>query len=549
MRDNKRPAAFRGGPLHIRTGNGDNRRLEDIGMRRIMIWLGWILLALVVLAISGLLLADHLTPRATGTPSSALPLQPAQTAIDRELAPWLAEHPGQTGATLLPNGLDAFAVRATSARLAGRSLDLQYYMWHDDLVGRLLAREIHAAAERGVRVRLLLDDINTKGLDPALLALDAHPNIEVRLYNPFRNRHGLWRLLEMVQRFFSINHRMHNKAWIVDGRLAVVGGRNIGNEYFDASERVNFRDLDMLLLGPAVGDASDVFDRFWNSDAVVPIHALNPQSPARLQALVQRITHEPEAAGAQVYMQRLAASPSVQRLVNHELVLHWSPNITVASDPPQKRRGDDRQAWLQPRLIAHLDEARAQVELISPYFVPGDNGTRRLLELRHDGLGVGVVTNSLAANDVPAVHSGYERYRPRLLDGGVELFELRRNGPKVATSLFGSSGASLHTKAFVIDNRRGFVGSFNLDPRSANLNTEMGVLFDDPALGHDLHQEYLRLASPTLSYRVQRGKNGKMQWLDGATQPPQVLDHEPEAGWWLRSITRVMSWLPIESQL
>jgi len=518
-------------------------------MRRIMIWLGWTVFALAVLALSGLLLADHLTPRATGMPSSALPLQPAQTTIDRELAPWLAEHPGQTGATLLPDGLDAFAVRATSARLAGRSLDLQYYMWHNDLVGRLLAREVHAAAERGVRVRLLLDDINTKGLDPALLALDAHPNIEVRLYNPFRNRSGLWRLLEMVQRFFSINHRMHNKAWIVDGRLAVVGGRNIGSEYFDASERVNFRDLDMLLLGPAVGDASQVFDNFWNSSAAVPISALNPQTPERLQALVTRLADEPENPGAQMYLQRVAASPSVQRLVNHELTLHWSANIVVASDPPLKHRNADRSDWLQSRLMPHLDDTHDEAMLISPYFVPGTNGARHLLDLTEAGVRVGVVTNSLAANDVPAVHSGYERYRSRLLDGKVELFELRRRGPKVNASLFGSSGASLHTKAFVIDSRRGFVGSFNLDPRSANLNTEMGVLFDDPGLGHDLREEYLRLASPELSYQLQRGKNGQMQWLDRSTQPPQVLTHEPEAGWWLRSITRVMSWLPIESQL
>lgn len=518
-------------------------------MRRIMVWLGWSVLALVVLATSGLLLADHLTPRATGAPSSALAPQPAQTAIDRELAPYLAEHPGQTAASLLPDGLDAFAVRAASARLAGRSLDLQYYMWHDDLVGRLLAREIHAAAARGARVRLLLDDINAKGLDAALLALDADPHIEVRLYNPFRNRRGVWRLLEMVQRFFSINHRMHNKAWIVDGRLAVVGGRNIGNEYFDAGERVNFRDLDMLLLGPAVNDASAIFDRFWNSDAVVPIAALNPQSPERLQALANSLAHEPDTPDAQVYMQRLADSPSVQRLVNHELALHWSARITIASDPPQKRRGGDRQDWLQPRLAAHLDEARDEVALISPYFVPGDNGTGRLLDLVRAGLRVGVVTNSLAANDVPAVHSGYERYRARLLDGGVTLFELRRHGPRLSTSLFGSSGASLHTKAFVIDSRRGFVGSFNLDPRSANLNTEMGVLFDDPGLGQDLHHEYLRLASPTLSYRLQRGKNGRMQWLDASTQPPRALTHEPDASWWLRTTTRVMSWLPIESQL
>ena len=518
-------------------------------MRRMMIWLGWGLLALVLLVISGLLLADHLTPRTTGAPSTALPLQPAQTPIDRELGPYLAAHPGETAATLLPDGLDAFAARAASARLAGRSLDLQYYMWHDDLVGHLLAREVYAAAERGVRVRLLLDDINTKGLDPALLALDAHPNIEVRLYNPFRNRSGVWRLLEMVQRFFSVNHRMHNKAWIVDGRLAVVGGRNIGDEYFDASSRVNFRDLDMLLAGPAVADASGIFDAFWNSSAAVPIAALNPQTPQALHALAARLASESALPGARDYLRRVAASPSAQRLVNHELSVHWSASIVVASDPPLKFRSSDRQSWLQRRLIAHLDGAHREVLLISPYFVPGTNGTATLVGLAHADAQVGVITNSLAANDVPAVHSGYERYRRKLLHGGVELFEIRRNGPKPNQGLFGSSGASLHTKAFVIDGERGFVGSFNIDPRSANLNTEMGVLFADAGLAQDLRQEYLRLAAPALSYQVRRAPDGSLQWLDRSSQPPRVLGHEPDAGWWLRATTRVMSWLPIESQL
>lgn len=518
-------------------------------MRRMMIWLGCGMFALVLLMISGLLLADRLTPRATGAPSSALPMQPAQTPIDRELAPYLAVHPGETAATLLPDGLDAFAARAASARLAGRSLDLQYYMWHDDLVGHLLAREVYAAAERGVRVRLLLDDINTKGLDPALLALDAHPNIEVRLYNPFRNRSGVWRLLEMVQRFFSVNHRMHNKAWIADGRVALVGGRNIGDEYFDANRSVNFRDLDMLLLGPAVADASAIFDDFWNSSAAVPIEALNPQTPENLHGLVAALAHESADAAAQVYLGRVAASPSAQRLTNHELVPHWSANITVASDPPQKTKGADRRGWLQPRLAAHLDGMHREVLLISPYFVPGKQGTATLLGLARGGTRVGVVTNSLAANDVPAVHSGYERYRDRLLDGGVSLFEIRRHGPVATHGLFGSSGASLHTKAFVIDGARGFVGSFNLDPRSANLNTEMGVLFDDPGLARDLRQEYLRLAAPVLSYAVRRGADGSTQWLDRSTQPPQVLEHEPDTSWWLRTTTRAISWLPIESQL
>ncbi|MGO1893526.1 MAG: phospholipase D-like domain-containing protein, partial [Luteimonas sp.] len=192
--------------------------------------LGWGLFTLAVMVTSGVFLADHLTPQATGAPSHALPVQPDQTLLDRELTPLLARHPGQSGVVMLVDGRDAFAARAIATRRAGRSIDLMYYIWQDDVTGHLLLRELREAAERGVRVRMLLDDINTSGKDGALLAMGEHPNVEVRVYNPFRNRDGIRRLMEMVQRVWSINHRMHNKAWIADGRVAVVGGRNIGVE-------------------------------------------------------------------------------------------------------------------------------------------------------------------------------------------------------------------------------------------------------------------------------------------------------------------------------
>src|SRR5690606_27238014 len=217
---------------------------EPTPARRLLAIAAGTVLTLVALVGSGLLLNERLAPKATGAPGHALPLQATQTEIDRELAPLLAANPGKTGALLLPDGLDAYAARAMTAQKAGRSLDLQYYIWHDDLTGHLLVREVHAAAERGVRVRILLDDMNAAGRDPQWMALDAHPNIELRLYNPFRNRSGIERGLELVQRVFSVNHRMHNKAWIADGRVAIIGGRNIGEKYFAAAGTVNFRDLD-----------------------------------------------------------------------------------------------------------------------------------------------------------------------------------------------------------------------------------------------------------------------------------------------------------------
>jgi putative cardiolipin synthase len=519
-------------------------------LRRLLRFLGWTVLGLLGVMLSGALLADYLTPPATGAASHVLPVLPAQTELDRELAPLLAQHPGQTGVIVLPDGLEAFATRALATRKAGRSLDLMYYMWHDDLAGRLLAKEVYAAAERGVRVRLLLDDINTEGLEPQLLAMDAHPNIELRLFNPFRNREGPSRLLEVLQRASSINHRMHNKAWIADGRVAVVGGRNIGEEYFSAAAEVNFRDLDLLLFGPAAAQAGAIFDSYWNSAAAVPIAALNPQSPATLRALLADLQRADADPRAEPYWQRVGATRGVLAYHRQQLHPYWTQHIEVIADPPLKLRGDDQTGWLVHRLAGTITAAQREALLISPYFVPGDEGTDALATMVGRGVHVGIVTNSLAANDVPAVHSGYATYRGALLDQGVRLYELRaRRGRDGAPAAFGGSGASLHTKAFVIDGRRGFVGSFNLDPRSADLNNEMGVLFDDSGLGAEVRREYARLAGPALSYWTYRAPDGDVHWLDRAHPPQVVLEHEPDTGRWQRAKAQLLAWLPLESQL
>lgn len=517
--------------------------------RRLLRWLFIALCVLVLLVLSGLLLADHLTPKAQGTPSQTLPLQPAQSAIDREVERLQALHPQQSGVGFLSDGLDAYAARTVITRHAARSLDLQYYIWHDDLVGHLMAQELHAAAERGVRVRILLDDMNAHDKDALMVALDAHPNIEIRLYNPFRNRDGLWRLVEMVQRFFSVNHRMHNKSWIADGRVAIVGGRNIGEEYFSARPDVNFRDLDLLVAGPAVGQASAIFDSYWNSETAVPVAALASPTPAQLAQLLHASASDARLDSAQPYLQRLQQSPTARAFFLEPANLHWSSRVEIVSDPAMKHRRDDREQWLVARLVRELEATTHKALLISPYFVPGNEGTEGFAALVQRGAMVGIVTNSLAANDVAAVHSGYMHYRAPLLRGGVHLYELKAHGNAEAGGLFGSSGASLHTKAFVLDDARGFVGSFNLDPRSAYLNTEMGVLFDDPVLAAQLRDEFLRLAAPEQSYWVSLDAQGEVRWLDRAAQPPALLDREPDTSWWQRASARVISWLPLESQL
>ncbi len=529
-------------PLQSAREYGDDMR------KRLKKIFAWGLVGLVALIASGLLLADHLTPQATGAPSWTLPLERDATAIDRELMPLLDRNPGMSGVILVPDGLDAFASRAISARQAGRSLDVQYYIWKDDLAGHLLLNELWQAAERGVRVRLLLDDISTRGKDGALLAFDQHPNIEIRVYNPFRNRDGLARLLEMVQRAWSITHRMHNKAWIADGRVAVVGGRNVGLEYFDAAEDVNFRDLDVVVFGPEVNSANAIFDAFWNSQAVVPISALNSKSARRLDAVMAGIREEVESPEARRFLDLVDTSDSVRRYFLQTLEPYWSSSLRIMSDPPVKRNGDRRDGWLITPILEDLRSARGKALVVSPYFVPGPEGVVLMAQSVRAGVHVGVVTNSLAANDVLAVHSGYSRYRKQMLRHGVALYETK---PGVATesSVFGSSGASLHTKAYIVDDRRGFVGSFNVDPRSIDLNTEMGLFFDDPALGAALRELYVHLSSPELAYWVYINDEGRLRWLDAAATPPEVLGNEPESTRLQRLLVWFMTWLPIESQL
>jgi cardiolipin synthase C len=508
----------------------------------------WGLFSLAALIGSGLLLANHFTPPANGEKSTALPVQADATELDRELTPLLVGHPGKTGALLLTDGVDAFAARALSAQKAGRSLDLQYYIWHDDLTGRLLGREAWRAAERGVRVRMLLDDMNAEGMDSKLLLLDSHPNIELRLYNPFRNRTGPARIVELIQRIVSVNHRMHNKAWIADNRVAVVGGRNIGVEYFGAGDEVNFRDLDMVLFGPAVAEASAIFDLYWNSAAAVPLAGLARAPEGAFDDLAEAIETEAASGAAQRYLQRVAASPNVRDYAGKQLEPFWSDRIHLVADPPLKWEDDNQDDWLVHRIERDLSSARHKVLLISPYFVPGPEVTKAMTDLAARKVTVGVVTNSLAANDVAAVYGAYQPYRDDLLRGDVRVYELRAQGHP-DSSLFGTSGASLHTKAYSVDDARGFIGSFNLDARSAYLNTEMGVMFDDPQLAKAVRDEYLRLAGPDLSYWMHLNAQGEPRWLDRVSQPPRSIATEPDTDRLQRFNAHAIAWLPLESQL
>ncbi len=486
------------------------------------------------------------------------PELPPQTAIaprdvgplDERVGQAEARHPGESAFRLVSEGTEAFVIRAHTAHLAARSIDVQTYIWHADLTGRFLANELLDAADRGVRVRLLVDDLDARNNNYGFAALDAHPNIEVRMFNPLASRQGTISMaFEFLAGMKHLNRRMHNKSWIVDNRIAVAGGRNLGDEYFGAGEEVNFVDLDFAMIGPVVRDVSASFDRFWNSEHTWPVSLLSPEGatePAltKVRPLLQEAANESRDSR---YARMLAGDPAAQRLLAGDWPMTWTARYEFVSDRPDKldRAAEVGSSGVAQGLAPLFLEERESLSIISPYFVPGEGGTERLVSQQEAGSTVRIVTNSLAANDVAAVHGGYSRYREKLLQGGVELWELKpqRDGA-VESSLFGSSGASLHTKAITADGEVLFVGSFNLDPRSVSLNTEQGVIVHDPGLAAQLESLFSRMASGSRSWRVTL-QDGQLGWSDELGD----YDKEPDASGWRRFQAWLARVLPIESQL
>ncbi len=475
----------------------------------------------------------------------------AATPLGHASEPASKAHVGQSGVLALSEGREAFAARVLLAQAAERSLDVQYYIWHADLTGTLMLQALKEAADRGVRVRLLLDDNNTSGLDTTLAALDSHPNLEVRLFNPFMQRSARW--IGYLTDFGRLNRRMHNKSFTADNQVTIMGGRNIGDEYFDAGQDLAFVDLDVLAIGAIVPQVSADFDLYWASASAYPLAALLPAAdPHALDRLAEHAARVRGDAAAAPYLAALAESAFIRHLIAGELKLEWC-EVRLVSDDPAKALGRARKKALLPHRLAQvLGAPEQELLLVSPYFVPTASGTATLAGLSTRSVSVRVLTNSLAATDVPAVHAGYAKRRHALLASGVELFELKpdRHAPRSSPAdrkFTGSSGASLHAKTFAVDRRRVFIGSFNLDPRSAALNTESGLVIDSARLASRLSDAFADQL-PQQSYTLQLDAAGRIVWRDlqSPDGPPQVYHHEPQTSVWRRAMVRLLSWLPIE---
>ncbi|MCL4674541.1 MAG: phospholipase D family protein [Pararhodobacter sp.] len=505
-------------------------------------WLLWGLIVPVVLVGASLLSiwsAGRFAKRNRGAPSTAIP-PGLGTALDALLAPLEDLHAEQSAVALVEDPGLALRLRLASAQLAGRSLDLLYYIWRDDLSGRVLARAILDAADRGVRVRMLLDDVNMLDRDPAYRALDRHPGIEVRVFNPIRNRdRGLRRGLEILLTLLPYNRRMHGKLWLADGRIGITGGRNVADEYFglaagrEQGPHLDYDDLDTLLAGSVLRDAETLFDTFWNSGVALPIRTLWPGKRTRLGRFRKRLTAYLDRPAAIDRLQPVALQHPRQAVETLALErLHWTPHVTFLADPPHKALGAKPDGWMPVSLLPLVRDATRSLSIVTPYFVPGTQGLVALTALAARGVRVEIITNGLARADNLLVYGAYRWYRDRLPGRNVALYEV---------AALAEPRRTLHSKAFLVDDTRGFIGSFNFDLRSAYLNTEMGVVFDDPYLVAALRRLIDAARAPDRAFAV--ALDGRRPaWSRGKAPVTHV---EPESSVTKRAVTYVIGRLPI----
>jgi putative cardiolipin synthase len=494
------------------------------------------------------------------------------TALGKRASEILGDQTDKSAMYVINEGTDAFFARMVLLAKAEKSIDVQYFIWHADLIGKLLFNELISAADRGVHVRVLLDDlvVDTE-VESLLYAIDQHDNIEVRLFNPFASRG--FRLADFVTDGQRINRRMHNKSFTADNKATIVGGRNIGNEYFSADEESNFNDLDVLAVGPVVNEVEKQFDTYWNSQVVIPVSAFdhNMATTEDLEDARKDLIQFKRSQQDSKYAHDLRSSGIYKRLINaaDDSSKHtdhiFRGDVQVVYDDPAKSTGKSEEdiVYLKSLMKPHLDKIKHSFEIVSPYFVPGDSGTEYLTGLVSDGINVRLLTNSLSSTDGIMAQSGYARKRIELLKGGVEIYELKNDWKTHASrSLRRSAKAKsgLHAKTYIFDRKEIFIGSFNFDQRSANINTEVGVVYQVTEMAQLIASAVFDTSITDRAYRVQLHiehenvegieiEQEKVIWIETRDGKEIRYDKDPNTSGWRRFYEDVFSILPIESQL
>jgi len=477
-------------------------------------------------------------PYVRPAPEYAMPAQPDGVFFDIESTIRTTHGPEASGFELLDSNEDGLQWRLTLIDLARHSIDVQYYLWYGDDAGRILAKRLLDAADRGVKVRMLVDDLNTLFSDAGSIAMrdriaalmDAHPNLELRLFNPWSNREIAGRIGEGMSDMHRVNQRMHNKSIIVDNRATIIGGRNIGDEYMGLHAAFNFHDLDVLGIGPVARQASAVFDAYWNSDWVMPVSALkistSPDEQAEaLTKLVERITEAQSLTRFSIQPQ--SWSDELEALQD---TLHIGTS-QVYSDLPT---ADTIEHVMLEQIHSMLGAAQQELLIVNAYIIPAERGIAALRKLKNRGVKMKILTNSLASHDVPAVNSHYKQWRKPILEAGAELYEIRHDAAiqsQVSDTLpTQSKFMGLHSKTMVVDRERVYIGSMNFDPRSAQINTEMGVFVESLGLAEALARLIERDLQPVNSWQVELDHDGELRWINDN----ESVSIQPARNWWQR---------------
>ena len=468
-------------------------------------------------------------------------------AVESPLTALASAHP-RSGVSLLADPDDALQSRLHLAALAQSTLDLQYYLWQGDDSGLALTYEVLRAAERGVRVRILLDDIYHSGRDSAYQALDSHPNVEVRLFNPMGNRGSVKQMNYAVGKS-AFNYRMHNKIFLVDGVAAILGGRNIGDEYFGRDASFNFQDMDAIVVGKVAADAGGAFDLFWNAELAIPV-----------AALTQRTYHITEEQTAQLITARERVRPAVERgraasatradwLATLASGLFWT-KAEILVDRPDRSDDYPDSAFMTFMHDAHA-QPRESAVIQTAYLIPNGPTLANLERLTSAGVTLRILTNSAKSNNHSSVHAYYAGYRKALLTTGIDLYEVQGKGSLAAylDRVGEDAHAGLHTKAMVIDDRVAVIGSYNMDPRSRVWNSEIALIVRDPDFARQILQEMERDFAPEASWRLSLDDTGALIWTGESGDELVQLTKDPGSSWWDRFLWGMLRLLPLENEL
>jgi putative cardiolipin synthase len=491
---------------------------------------------------------------------------PEETSLGRKFERAAAEHDGNSGLRIVTLGVDGFLTRIQMIGAAERTLDLQYFIFRGDETGRLLTSSLLRAADRGVRVRVLIDDGATLAGDEQINALHAYPGVQIRVFNPFayRGHNKLLRGIEFLFNASRLDYRMHNKLLVADNAVALIGGRNVGNQYFQVDPESQFADDDVFVAGPLAAKLSMTFDEYWNSGLAIPAEALaaghgERASPGR-QASAEKQLQQLQSGGVD-YLARIASGEPYAGMISGRLPLVWAP-AQVVCDSPDKKQVEN--GSLAGRLMTQpvADTARAvqsELLMVTPYFVPVVEEQQLLQGLRQRKIRVRILSNSLESNPDPIAQSGYQRFRTPLLKDGVELYEIRSllgnargSGQTARLSRYGNY--ALHAKLFVFDRRKLFIGSMNFDQRSYRINTEVGLIIDSESLAQQSVQRFEAMIRPENSYALalrpaQTGISTRLVWVTENEGKTVELTREPARGEWQRLKVKLLSLLPLDREL